>query len=439
MSQNNLKKLHQEHVVLAKKYADECMAELGYEQIVIYAGDPYMYHADDQSAPFRPVPQFAYWCPDAHPQHAVILRPGSKPVLCFYAPDDFWHEPAKLDDPYWAESFDVKEVSSLMAIHSFIEPDFKTAFIGRGEDKFHNFNMDVNPEALVTMFDWGRSFKTEYEIQCLSEAQRLGAIAHTAAKEAFFAGKSELGIYQSYMNSIDAQESELPYGAIIALNEKGAYLHYEDKRREPNGQVLLIDAGARYEAFGSDITRTYATEETPEEFRSLIAGVEELQLELCDLVKPGSTVGDLHHASHVKIAELLIKIGVILDCSVDQAIEDGLTRVFYPHGIGHLLGIQVHDVAGQISDRKGTPSAPHPRHPKLRTTRDMEPGMVITVEPGIYFIGMLLDPLRTGELSSKINWDLVDRLMPCGGIRIEDDVLVTESGHRNLTREHLPK
>ena len=438
MADHSLAKLHQEHVLKVQAYAEQCMGESNYEQLVVYSGQLQMYFADDQAAPFRPIPYFAYWCPDRNPNHALIIQPGHRPILCFFAPDDFWHEPAKLDEPYWLESFDVRVINSKDALKDHIDATVTTAFIGDLPVELSEIKMDLNPEKLVTMFDWGRSFKSAYEIHCLSEAQRLGALAHQAAKKAFFDGESELGIYRQFLHSIDALEADLPYGAIIALNEKGAFLHYEDKRRGKNGQVLLIDAGARFEAYGSDITRTYATSDTPQTFRDLIAGVDRLQQELCDMVKPGTTVGELHHASHVKIAQLLLDCGVLKNVSVDEAIEVGLTRAFYPHGIGHLLGIQVHDVAGQICDRLGTPSEPHPRHPKLRTTRMLEPGMVITVEPGIYFIDMLLKPLRKGEFKSKIDWDLVAQLVPCGGIRIEDDVLVVDSGHRNLTREYLP-
>jgi Xaa-Pro dipeptidase len=116
----------------------------------------------------------------------------------------------------------------------------------------------------------------------------------------------------------------------------------------------------------------------------------------------------------------------------------GLTMAFFPHGLGHMLGLLVHDVAGKQLDRTGATSAPDRRFPKLRTTRPLQPGTVVTIEPGIYFIKMLLDPLRQGTESRNLNWALIDRLMPCGGIRIEDNIHIHEQGLRNLTREFLP-
>ena len=124
--------------------------------------------------------------------------------------------------------------------------------------------------------------------------------------------------------------------------------------------------------------------------------------------------------------------------TADEAFEKKLTHPFFPHGIGHHLGIQVHDVAGKQSDPQGTPAPPPEEHPFLRNTRTIEPGHVLTIEPGLYFIPMLLRPLRAGEHAERLDWTLIDALTPLGGIRIEDNVLVTETGHRNLTREHLP-
>ena len=115
-------------------------------------------------------------------------------------------------------------------------------------------------------------------------------------------------------------------------------------------------------------------------------------------------------------------------------------RRFFPHGLGHFLGIQVHDVGGHLADPDGRRAPPPKAHPMLRSTRTLEPGHVLTVEPGVYFIEMLLDGWRNGTESRRdaINWEAVDALAPYGGVRIEDNVLVTDTGPRNLTREHLP-
>ena len=115
----------------------------------------------------------------------------------------------------------------------------------------------------------------------------------------------------------------------------------------------------------------------------------------------------------------------------------GLTAPFFPHGVGHFLGIQVHDVSGRQKAPDGGTVQPPPQYPYLRTTRVITEGQVFTIEPGLYFIDMLLRPFRTGKDDGAIDWSLVERLAPFGGIRIEDNVVVTKTGHRNLTRPHV--
>src|SRR5690606_5159026 len=124
----------------------------------------------------------------------------------------------------------------------------------------------------------------------------------------------------------------------------------------------------------------------------------------------------------------------VLRASPEAALATGVSAAFFPHGLGHLLGLQVHDVAGfAASDRGGT--IPRPEgHPYLRLTRVLEPGMVVTIEPGLYFIDMLLGEVKRRGHGDSIDWGRVDALRPYGGIRIEDDVACTTGAPENLTR-----
>ena len=133
---------------------------------------------------------------------------------------------------------------------------------------------------------------------------------------------------------------------------------------------------------------------------------------------------------HREVGRLLTDCGIVKS-SPEEAFDSGVTEAFFPHGLGHLLGTQTHDIGGHLTDERGTIKRPDPRYPALRLTREIEPDMVFTIEPGIYFIPMLLAPIRE---RTDIDWRLVDELTPCGGIRIEDNVVVTATGCRNLTR-----
>ena len=119
----------------------------------------------------------------------------------------------------------------------------------------------------------------------------------------------------------------------------------------------------------------------------------------------------------------------------DTLLETGVTSAFFPHGLGHLLGIQVHDVGGHQENEAGGTIDPPSGHPFLRLTRTLEEGNVLTIEPGLYFIEPLLRQWReTGDIKA-INWDKVEALSPFGGIRIEDNIVVTDGVPLNLTRD----
>ena len=133
------------------------------------------------------------------------------------------------------------------------------------------------------------------------------------------------------------------------------------------------------------------------------------------------------------LARILREHGLIR-MTPESAVETGVTSAFFPHGLGHPIGLQVHDVAGfQASERGGSIARPE-GHPYLRMTRVLEPGMVVTIEPGLYFIDMLLDELREKPVTKDIDWAKVDVFRPYGGIRIEDDVICTDEAPENLTR-----
>ena len=132
----------------------------------------------------------------------------------------------------------------------------------------------------------------------------------------------------------------------------------------------------------------------------------------------------------LEISQILNDFG-IFKCSAEAAFKTDLSTVFLPHGLGHLLGTQTHDVGGYLLNEKGDTQAPDTKYQSLRFTRTVEQNQVFTIEPGIYFIPMLLDPIRD---SKDIDWNRVEDFLPYGGIRIEDNVLVTNKGTKNITR-----
>ncbi len=226
----------------------------------------------------------------------------------------------------------------------------------------------------------------------------------------------------------------MPYGNIIALNQNAAILHYTALEHQGPAKRLsfLIDAGASYFGYASDITRTYAFEKN--RFDELIAAMNKAQLELIGMMRPGVRYPDLHLATHAKVAQMLLDFDLATG-DAQGLVDQGITSAFFPHGLGHMLGLQVHDVGGFSHDERGTHIAAPDAHPFLRCTRILAPNQVLTMEPGLYIIDTLLNELKQDSRGLQINWQTVDELRPFGGIRIEDNVIVHQDRNENMTRE----
>ena len=293
----------------------------------------------------------------------------------------------------------------------------------------------TNAPALLAPLDFARAVKAKYEIDQLRLANQQGLVGHAAAAECFLGGGSEFEIHNAFLQACSLLEYETPYTNIVGLDTNAAVLHYQHKSRTrvPNAQLLLIDAGSRVNGYGSDITRTTPSQHCHPVMDSLITGMEALELEIVASVKPGVAYPALHDQAIAGVASLLVEHG-IAKVAKSELIERRLAHAFMPHGVGHLLGIQVHDVGGHQRNASGGRIEPPAHSPALRTTRMLSEDMVFTVEPGLYFIPMLLDPLRTGDAREALNWPLIDELIPSGGIRIEDNIRVTATGAENLTR-----
>jgi len=413
-----------------------------FDGIVFHAGTRNYYHADDMALHFRPTPHFARFAPIAGPDHLLLFRPGARPKLARVVPRDFWYEaPEDPEHPY-ARALDVVQVESFAAARQALGSVGRCAYVGSDPATATQLGIDIRaiePAELLAGLDWARATKTAYETECIRAAGRIAGRGHRAVRAGVATLRSERELHVDYLNACGILESETPYNNIIAWDDRAATLHYETKRpsRPDPGHVLLIDAGVSHQGYACDITRTYVRDGVHAVFRALLDGMEALQRELVSRVRPGQSFIDLHAAAHRAIAALLCETG-ILRVEPQAAFERGLSRPFFPHGLGHHLGLQVHDVGGRQVSPAGDRRDPPPESPFLRTTRPLEPGHVVTIEPGLYFIPMLLDPCRSGADAAAFDWKLVDALVPCGGIRIEDDVLVTASGVEDLTRPSVP-
>jgi len=426
---------YKNHVAKLQLRWEKALQAEGFDAVLIHAGSKLASFLDDYEYPFRCNPHLLWWLPlTHHHDSALLVRPGRRPKLFYYQPDDYWHTPPADPESWWADEF---EVVSVRDADGWKQAGInqRTAYIGDAPALAKAINgAQLNPARLLNRIHLERTRKTPYEIACMAESARLGAVAHTAAERAFREGLSEYDIHQRYCMSIQMVDAELPYGNIVALNDHGAVLHYQEHGQDvpENTRSFLIDAGATVHGYACDITRTYAAEAG--EFADLISAMDTMQRQLCAAVVAGLDYRDLHLRSHMDIAGILKDFDIIRP-SAESAVASGLSAVFYPHGLGHYLGLQTHDVAGLIADVEGTPIPRPDGHPFLRLTRTLEPGNVLTIEPGLYFIEPLLRKWRENGDVSAINWEKVETLAPYGGIRIEDNMVVTDGVPRNLTRD----
>lgn len=414
---------------------EQSLAASGFDALVIHSGSPPIQFLDDQDYPYKVNPQFKAWVPIVdNPRCVLVVAPGSRVKVLFHRPDDYWHKPAKLPDAPWTAEVELIATQKPWEASEHWVNLGRVAYIGPGDFAPDADPASVNPPDLLARLHFDRAVKTPYEIECMRRASELGARGHRAALAAFHRGGSEYEAHMRYLEACSQREQELPYNNIVAYNENAAVLHYQHLERAapPALRSFLIDAGGQYRGYASDITRTYAA--GPSRFADLVEAVDSAQQLLCAEIVAGRDYRDVHLAAHRSLGDVLQRIG-LTKLPGQDALDLGVTGIFFPHGIGHLLGLQVHDVGGVMGDTVGQERQRPEGHPYLRLTRMLEPGVVVTVEPGIYMIDSLLARAHADSRRAHIDWAVVDELRPYGGVRIEDDVVTTAAQPENMTRD----
>ena len=294
-------------------------------------------------------------------------------------------------------------------------------------------SLKIDAESLSEAIAYCRCIKTEWELDQLREASRINSLAHVEVLKALKPGMYEYelkALFDYHQVRLGLQQDA--YNGIHASGPNSAILHYTDNDRKMNsGELFLIDAGFELYGYSSDFTRTYPVNgKFTGDQAAIYQTVLNAQKSVIEAIKPGVKMEDLHMlAAHIVVTGLK-DIG-LLKGSVDDLMENDIFALFFPHGLGHFLGLDTHDVGGFP---KGVERFERPGLRFLRARRELLAGMVITVEPGIYFIPALLKPaLEDGEKSAFLNAVNIEKLYDFGGVRIEDNLIITENGIENLT------
>ena len=424
--------LYPDHVAHQGRVYSDALREAGFDAVVVHSGTAQKKVSfDDAYWPVRPTPFFHHWVPLYDPGCFLVIAPGTKARLYWPPAVDFWERPGAPESTAFMNALDVKRSAEPEV------PKGKVAWIGDDVARAEALGISAenrNSAKLLAALDRLRTTKTAYEIACLVEANRRSALGHEAVRQAFAEGDhAELDLHLLYLKTTRQDDPETPYKNIVATGRNASILHHVSYGRDATrAESLLLDAGAMCLGYCSDITRTWVKSggAASAAFIAILDGMEAMQKRLVERITAGAPYEELHDESHRQVSAILADTGVV-KASADEIDGQGISRVFYPHGLGHSLGLQTHDVGCAVIK-------PKTENPFLRNTSRIAEGQVFTIEPGLYFIDTLLAPLRARPEGKLVDWNLVEALAPLGGIRIEDDVLVTAAGSRNFTREVLP-
>jgi len=264
------------------------------------------------------------------------------------------------------------------------------------------------------------------------------AVDATAAGHALVSGLIRAGVTERQIQiELEAEffrhgGNRTGYGTIVGAGSNSAVLHFAPSRREiREGDFVLVDAGAEVDRYVADVTRTHVAGHPTGFQRDLHQAVVRTLDRAIARCVPGAEWKAIHLAAAVDLAEGLVAMNVMRG-NPTELVERDAHALFFPHGVGHMLGLGVRDASGRALGRA---KDPRPSLRSLRMDLPLAPGMVVTVEPGLYFIPPLLqDPARRAQYATDVNWPLVDRHLDLGGVRIEDDILVTTGAPEVLTR-----
>jgi Xaa-Pro aminopeptidase len=417
-----------------QKRRRQLMGTAGEGSIILVPAAPAALRNNDVHYPYRQDSDFLYLTGFREPEAMLVLLPdgGDGQAILFCRERDarreMWDGPmAGLEGALAHYGMDqalpINELASRLPrllqdrVRIFHDlgkaPAFDTQLIGwlnefraRSRRSFHA------PEEIVSldhMLHEMRLFKSRGELSAMRRSAKVACEAHVQAMQTARPGMNEAQINGSLHQAFIANQCESAYLPIVGAGANACVLHYiANNQTMADGSLLLIDAGAEYDGYASDITRTFPVNgrfSAPQ--RALYEVVLEAQRQAIGAVKPGVQWEDLHRIAVESLTDGMLELG-IMKGSREEAMENGLWENYYVHKTGHWLGLDVHDVGDYQVDGH---------------SRELEPGMVLTIEPGIY--------IRADDTRVAARWRGL-------GIRIEDDVAVTREGSEVLT-DGVPK
>ena len=410
-------------------------------KIIIFSGKELFNERCDSNYTFYSYSNFAYLCYHNLPNCFIVFSDENvKPLLYLDINyfNSFWHKAEPIDSIV-SQVYEIRyyscDVSDFIKTYELQEYELVCDYFS--SHLFNNFQNTINSTYIIEKFNQIRYVKTEYEISCIRIATKFAFNSFNKIRQIIHSDITYVSEKQLVCEFISSVESDnlLPYNPIFAMNQNCSYLHHNQYSSEKicvsydNNQEysILIDAGVFYRGYACDITISHSNNPMFKLLSDLVCSIKD---KIINFIKPNVTFGQIQEYSNKLIAKCLIDMNIIDKkyCSEDNIIKYNVTKYFFPHGCSHSLGICVHDVNEKDYKREGY----------LRNKGELKIGTVITIEPGIYFIDSLLKQLYSSDFvidygNEVINNKLIDRLKIFGGIRHEDNVVVTKHGCENIT------
>lgn len=388
-----------------------------------------------------------YWLTGVNePECAVYIDVATSHTTLFYPqlPEDLaiWTGPlATL--PELKEKYGMDEVLLLPKLTEFLN-EKKPATLYSLEPTFRanllsGVTIPVDYHIALVAIGEERQIKSEEELTLIKYACDVNCDAFQyvfkASHPGIWAQQFEGILQHKY---IDGYCRLNAFATIVCSGVHCATLHYhQNDRKIQDGEMVLVDAGCEYYCYAADNTRTFPVNgKFSADQRAVYQAVLDTQKAVIAAAKPGVLWPDMAKLSAKVMAEGLLKAGLFQNGTADEIVASGAMAVFYPHGLGHGMGLDCHEIAGW----KHGHERPDEYHVKcLRMGRVLEPGIVVTVEPGCYFVPLLYEPaFNDPKIGKYINKEVCERFRKnVGGVRIEDDILITKDGNVNLS--HIPK
>ena len=410
--------------------AAEALVEAG-ALVLIGAGEPVPKPGGlDQTYPFRPHPEY-YWL-------TGVRRAGG--VLAFDPRGEWVHfvRPGSDEERLWEGATGPVEGEDVARLPAWLKErsDRRLAVLGCPVE-----GLEADPQIaglLRGRLDAVRRRKDDAEVALHLRAVTATAAGHARAREVIRPGVSERQVQieleaEMFRRGADAAA----FGTIVGAGSNAAVLHFQPGGRSVAPEdLVLVDAGGEVEGYVADVTRTYPAGErfTPPQqaIYDVVLASQRAAIARCVI---GTEWHEVHRAA-ASVLALGLRDAGILTGEVEGLLESGAIALFFPHGIGHMVGLGVRDVGGRAPSREEVRRYCGAR---LRVDLPLEEGFLMTVEPGLYFVAALLDnPEQRQRFRGRVAWDVLESWRPVGGVRIEDNVLVTAAGPR-VTTEAVPK